>query len=231
MTKAPNQMDDAGAAGGRDATALRFDEMLRQALGEALTSKLAELCEDGAPDWFDARHVDQVLDVVMPLAAPAPAQDAAATMPRAPRAFRTPEPGTPWWQTAKDCGAWTDRQDGDVGYVHFGSVEALRVYTVKISNQARAAMESAPPPVPATDDPIHALLAKHQALLADSERTYFELAYTRPTGFMAWITDKPLASTVVNPDRKVLVSGQGDTAAAACANALQNLAGNAESAA
>lgn len=115
---------------------------LRQALGEALAMKLADLCEDGqAPDWFDAVHVDEVLDVLMPLiaAVPSAAPCAQATAPRAPRAFRTPEPGTPWWQTAKDCGAWTDRQEGDVGYVHFGSVEALRVYTVKISNQARAA--------------------------------------------------------------------------------------------
>ncbi len=57
----------------------------------------------------------------------------------APRAFAIPEPGTPWWQTAKDCGAWTDKPDGDVGYVHFGSIEALRVYTVKITKQAQAA--------------------------------------------------------------------------------------------
>lgn len=65
--------------------------------------------------------------------------DQHAQLARAPRAFREPEPGTPWWQTAKDCGAWTDRKEGDIGYVHFGSVEALRVYTLKIGNQARAA--------------------------------------------------------------------------------------------
>lgn len=70
----------------------------------------------------------------------------AATQARAPRSFREPEPGTPWWQTAKDCGAWTDRKEGDIGYVHFGSVEALRVYTLKIGNQARAA--AAPAAVP-----------------------------------------------------------------------------------
>lgn len=81
----------------------------------------------------------------------------------------------------------------------------------------------APALVPLTDDPIRALLEKHRALLDDSEYTYFELAYTRQTGFMAWLTDKPLASVVVNPDRKVIVSGQGDTADAACADALQKL--------
>lgn len=65
--------------------------------------------------------------------------DATGTVPQAPRAFRTPEPGTPWWQTAKDCGAWTDRNEGDLGYVHFGSVEALWVYTRKIQMQVQAA--------------------------------------------------------------------------------------------
>lgn len=74
---------------------------------------------------------------------PGNASDPAATLPQAPRAFRTPEPGTPWWQTAKDCGAWTDRNEGDLGYVHFGSVEALRVYTRKISMQVQAAHAAA----------------------------------------------------------------------------------------
>lgn len=72
-------------------------------------------------------------------ARPAPAApQAGEDETKPPRAFRIPEPGTPWWQTAKDCGAWTDRQDGDVGYVHFGSVEALRVYTMKVCRQAEA---------------------------------------------------------------------------------------------
>lgn len=60
----------------------------------------------------------------------------------APRAFSIPAPGTPWWQTAKDCGAWTDRTEGDLGYVHFGSTEALRVYTVKVTQQALAAQSA-----------------------------------------------------------------------------------------
>jgi hypothetical protein len=70
-----------------------------------------------------------------------------AREPVATRAFRIPEPGTPWWQTAKDCGAWTDRGEGDVGYVHFGSTEALRVYTLKVTQQA---LQAAHPPSPAT---------------------------------------------------------------------------------
>lgn len=42
-----------------------WSEKQRQAVGEALTNKLAEMCEgEGSPDWFDARHVDEVLDVI-----------------------------------------------------------------------------------------------------------------------------------------------------------------------
>jgi hypothetical protein len=37
--------------------------------------------------------------------------------------------GLPWWQIAKDCGCWTDSNEGDMGLVHFGSTEALRVHT------------------------------------------------------------------------------------------------------
>ena len=69
-------------------------------------------------------------------------------------------------------------------------------------------------------DAIRALIAQHGKELEKNEYAYFELAYTRSTGWMAWITDKPLCSPVVNPDRKVLASGQGDTPEAACAAAL-----------
>lgn len=55
-----------------------WTEDQRQAVGEALTIKLAEVAppgEDGLPDWFDARNMDEILDVIekqlLP-AAPAP---------------------------------------------------------------------------------------------------------------------------------------------------------------
>lgn len=50
----------------RRAAAGAMPEDLRQAMGEALTNKLAEMTgEDGSsPDWFDSRHVDEVLDVI-----------------------------------------------------------------------------------------------------------------------------------------------------------------------
>ncbi|RDI25198.1 hypothetical protein DFR41_104255 [Pseudacidovorax intermedius] len=63
-------VDERIAAEWPAAPALRFGldrEALRQDLGEALTTALAAVCEDGvAPDWFDSRNVDTVLDEVMP---------------------------------------------------------------------------------------------------------------------------------------------------------------------
>lgn len=88
-----------------------------------------------------------------------------------------------------------------------------------------AVMHVSRPPAPedgkdAARDHIRALIGRHADLLEQSEYTYFELAYTRQTGWMAWITDKPLACTVVNPERKILATGQGDTPDEACRAAL-----------
>lgn len=47
-------------------SAAHLSDVQRQAVGEALTSVLAHMCKDGAPDWFDARHVDEVLDAITP---------------------------------------------------------------------------------------------------------------------------------------------------------------------
>lgn len=40
-------------------------------------------------------------------------------------------------------------------------------------------------------DPIRAMLDEHAEQLEANEHAYFELAYTRQTGWMVWITDKP----------------------------------------
>ncbi|WP_148279944.1 hypothetical protein [Acidovorax sp. KKS102] len=75
-------------------------------------------------------------------------------------------------------------------------------------------------------DPIRALIAEHAAILDQNESAYFELCYHRATGWMAWITDKPLCMPpVVNPDRKVLAQGQGDTADEACRDAARKQGG------
>ncbi|WP_208452958.1 hypothetical protein [Burkholderia gladioli] len=74
-------------------------------------------------------------------------------------------------------------------------------------------------------DPIAALIARHAEELDWNDYAYFELAYTRQTGWMAWITDKPLQGPVLNPDRKVLARGQGATPAEACRDALSTVQG------
>lgn len=94
---------------------------------------------------------------------------------------------------------------------------------------ARHAAAPQAPAAPAVDAlaPVLALLDVHAALLDANPYAYFELAYTRQTGWMAWITDKPFHGPVINPDRKVLARGQGDTAAEACAAAAQAKEGGA----
>lgn len=74
---------------------------------------------------------------------------------------------------------------------------------------------------PAEGDAIRALIERHAAELEGNESAYFELCYHRVTGWMAWVTDKPLCMPpVINPDRKVLLTGQGDSPDEACRDAL-----------
>lgn len=49
---------------------------------------------------------------------------------------------------------------------------------------------------------------------------YFELARTRQTGWMAWITSKPREE---DPMRIVIAKGQGDTPGEACERALESI--------
>ena len=75
-------------------------------------------------------------------------------------------------------------------------------------------------PLDARADPIQELISKHAELLADgpyAHYCYFELAYTRQTQWMAWLCSKPRED---DPSRIVIAKGQGDTAEAACADAL-----------
>ena len=87
---------------------------------------------------------------------------------------------------------------------------------------APQAVQAATQPAAQGMDAIRALIAQHGKELERNHYAYFELAYTRRTGWMVWITDKPAfrESVLVNPDRKVLARGQGDTPEAACADAL-----------
>ncbi|MDX4956276.1 hypothetical protein [Delftia acidovorans] len=104
--------------------------------------------------------------------------------------------------------------------------ELARVWTMveKIRAKQAAKPKHSPLPAAAAVDalaPVQALLDVHAELLDANPYAYFELAYTRQTGWMAWITDKPMHGPVINPDRKVLARGQGDTPAEACAAAAQ----------
>lgn len=72
-------------------------------------------------------------------------------------------------------------------------------------------------------DAIRELIAIHSSELEQNEYAYFELAHTRQTGWCAWITDHPRSMPpmpTVNPDRKVIASGQGDTPEEACSAAI-----------
>lgn len=78
-----------------------------------------------------------------------------------------------------------------------------------------------------TDDPIQVLIGLHTLFLETNPHAYFELAYTRHTGWMAWICDKPAKGTIGDPDfgknRTVLATGLGDTAEEACDAAIDQL--------
>lgn len=94
--------------------------------------------------------------------------------------------------------------------------------------QARAALatqqEAQPQAEPAggdKEDALREFFALHAAEVDANPYAYCEVAYTRATGWMAWITDKPLACVVENPDRKVLMRGQGDTPEEAAADAIR----------
>lgn len=75
------------------------------------------------------------------------------------------------------------------------------------------------PLLPAAN-PISRLLAAHSDLLDRNPYAYFELAYTRTTGWMAWLCSDCKES---NPNRKVIATGQADTPEAACADALAKM--------
>lgn len=78
------------------------------------------------------------------------------------------------------------------------------------------------------EDSIARLVAFHADQLEANPYCYFELAYTRQTDWMAWITDRPAqgepGTAAYAKSRKVIVRGQGSTAQEACADALAAIA-------
>lgn len=61
------------------------------------------------------------------------------------------------------------------------------------------------------------VMAIHTDMLQTNHYCYFELAYTRYTDWMVWICSNAREQ---DPNRKVLLQGQGTTPEEACANAL-----------
>lgn len=74
------------------------------------------------------------------------------------------------------------------------------------------------------------LIATHAEMLEENPYCYLELAYTRYTGYMAWLCTKPKdrpdcksPADSFGTDRLVIASGQGDTAEEACLQVLVKL--------
>lgn len=63
------------------------------------------------------------------------------------------------------------------------------------------------------------IMAIHSEMLESNSYCYFELAYTRYTEWMVWICSNQREQ---DPNRKVLLRGQGSTPEEACADALAN---------
>lgn len=61
------------------------------------------------------------------------------------------------------------------------------------------------------------VMAIHTDMLQTNHYCYFELAYTRYTDWMVWICSDAREQ---DPNRKVLLQGQGPTPEEACADAL-----------
>ena len=104
-----------------------------------------------------------------------------------------------------------------------GSIGADDLEEIKIGLRAVLANVAATQPAAQGLDAVRALIELHSKELEQNVYAYFELAHTRQTGWCAWITDHPRSMPpvpVINPDRKVIASGQGDTPDAACAAAL-----------
>lgn len=65
--------------------------------------------------------------------------------------------------------------------------------------------------------PVEQVMKIHQEMLKENAYCYFELAYTRYTEWMVWICSNAREQ---DPNRKVLLKGQGSTPDEACLDAL-----------
>ncbi|AQS50765.1 hypothetical protein PAEH1_02870 [Paenalcaligenes hominis] len=91
----------------------------------------------------------------------------------------------------------------------------VKAFKDRLAKQESAITHDAPP-----QKHIQKLLSIHEQMLIGNSYTYFELAYTRQTGWMVWICSHPLET---HPNRVVITKGQGGTPDEACAAALTPL--------
>jgi hypothetical protein len=72
---------------------------------------------------------------------------------------------------------------------------------------------------------LQELIDLHEQLLEQNPYCYFELAYTRPTAWMAWLCTDCREN---NPARKILAQGQGHTIEAAAKSAIDSFCNQGE---
>ncbi|MDR5761913.1 hypothetical protein [Caballeronia sp. LZ035] len=117
-----------------------------------------------------------------------------------------------------DCGAVFRAGDHDAPHSQGEKAVASDRKTQVIEGLRDQAMSMLDAPRSAArDDAIRKLIAAHADELERNDYAYFELAYTRRTGWMAWICSNCRDD---DPDRKVIARGQGDTPDEACADAI-----------
>ena len=135
----------------------------------------------------------------------------------------------PIWEAIFNWKAATPGSDAHrkANAIESAIINQLRAYVDAYVDADRAARAPADSVLEdAARDHIRALIAQHADILEQNESAYFELCYHRATGWMAWITDKPLCMPpVINPGRTVLAQGQGDTPDEACADAARKQRG------
>lgn len=216
------------------------------------SEELQSFCADHGPAWaqgiglIDAAMVmvDQPTEITTPEhqdrdhehLAPTEAAAMAATVPAEPVYWEFRWKDThPQTVTSGQWYPWekVEPRNGSLETVESRLAE-LRYYIAQGKcYELRALYTQAPvagqPAEPSPADPIRGLLQAHEDLIEQGENyAYFELAYTRRTGWMAWLTDRPASGEPGTAEyaksRKVIAQGQGDSAEEACQDALDVMA-------
>lgn len=224
------------AAASRIAELVAENEMLSKSLDESLFCNVQGIAESLA----SAQPVDPTEAAAMAATAPA----GYVLLPRRPtremeRIFE--EEGWQWEHILEAVGDITPDLPEDIEAIIAclgDDAAALRAENPECERAANmdaaaALIERLAPQAPVADqpaepspaDPIRGLLQAHEDLIEQGENyAYFELAYTRRTGWMAWLTDRPASGEPGTAEyaksRNVIAQGQGDSAEEACQDAL-----------